>query len=109
MEKPSFLSEPVVKDSTDPDMEIAQYLVQLSGEDITEENESSNSNNYETKSKNKKQNDISLSSSNTKEIVGRETLVFRSKKRRYRSIASIYRSTKPLEVNMQAKKMRVRC
>ncbi|KAJ4953908.1 hypothetical protein NE237_030740 [Protea cynaroides] len=94
MAKSAYLSEPI-KCSKDPDMEAAEYLVQLSEEENNEENDSSISNsNYDSKSKNKnkneneeeekdhRQDDSSSSSSNKEEIFVRETAVSQQKKRR---------------------------
>nr|DAD22515.1 TPA_asm: hypothetical protein HUJ06_023978 [Nelumbo nucifera] len=71
----------------DPGMAMVQSVVQLSGDGEA----NGNSNDERT------QNEVYVaSSSKREEMVGKETENSRRKKRRFRSIVSIYRTTKPI-------------
>nr|DAD40086.1 TPA_asm: hypothetical protein HUJ06_014409 [Nelumbo nucifera] len=87
------------KEATDlADVAAAQQLIQLSGDEETHSNGNDERN----------QNDGDISSSNKQEIIRKdEVVVCRPTKRRFRSIVSIYRVTKPIQV-ISAKKIRRR-
>lgn len=96
----SSLSQPKSgkqKGFTDPDMEAAQQLIQLSEED--------DDNNKKTDEE-IDQNQSEITSSKIEQIFGKEKESLRPRKRKFRSISSIYSRTRRIDVRELGKKLR---